>query len=149
MLFFQFSVISYQLSVVCCQRYEVWSMMWSRIYLNTQKVVFCYQLPVIRGMKYEVWGAVMKWSKIISIPNTQIVVICYQLSVVRTWKKAENFNLALNCPLSLFLALGSVISYQLSELGKKQKISNKRWIVLSPWSLIFVLGSRFLAPYAI
>ena len=32
-------------------------------------------------------------------------------------EKAENFKLALNCPLSLFLVPGSVVSCLLSEVG--------------------------------
>jgi hypothetical protein len=63
----------------------------------------------------------------ISIRNTQIVVICYQLSVVRgmRYEVKQNYlntlysilKLALNCPSSWFLVLGSWLSafdFQLS-----------------------------------
>ena len=56
-------------------------------------------------------------------------LVSCQLSVISYQKKGVNLKLALNCPLSLILALGSwlflVICYQLSVVRKKQEISNE------------------------
>ena len=104
---------------------------------------FSYQLSVVRGMKSEVWGMNYEvWSRIISILNTQFSIL----------------KLALNCPLSLILCLGSWFLVLLSEVWSlKQNYLNAQYSILKlalncplslifdPLSLIFCLGSWFLA----
>ena len=110
----QYSNISYLLSVISCQRYEVWSMRYEITRFAFSFWLSTFSFWEVWGMRYEVWGLrseVLLWNE---AKLSQYPYICYLLSVISclryevwTWQKVVNLKLVLNCPWSLILSLGS------------------------------------------